>query len=72
MTRSRADANGMVGELTARYYGQRASAGLVITEGTNVSPDAVGSPLTPGIWSAAQVEAWKKVTSAVHAEGARS
>ena len=69
MTRSRADSNGLVGELTVRYYVQRASAGLVITEATNVSPDAVGSPLTPGIWNAEQVEAWKKVTSAVHAAG---
>jgi N-ethylmaleimide reductase len=69
MTRSRADANGLVGELTARYYVQRATAGLLITEATNVSPDAVGSPLTPGIWSDAQVEAWKSVTRAVHAAG---
>ncbi len=69
MTRSRADANGIVGELTVRYYVQRASAGLVITEATNVSPDAVGSPFTPGIWSDAQVDAWRKVTSAVHAAG---
>lgn len=69
MTRSRADAGGVVGELTVRYYVQRATAGLVITEATNVSPEAVGSPFTPGIWSAEQVEAWKKVTSAVHAAG---
>jgi N-ethylmaleimide reductase len=69
MTRSRADANGLVGELTARYYVQRATAGLLITEATNVSPDAVGSPLTPGIWSDAQVEAWRSVTRAVHAAG---
>jgi N-ethylmaleimide reductase len=69
MTRSRADASGLVGELTVQYYVQRASAGLLITEATNVSPDAVGSPFTPGIWNDAQVEAWKKVTSAVHAEG---
>ena len=69
MTRSRADTAGLVGELTVRYYVQRATAGLIITEATNVSADAVGSPLTPGIWNAAQVEAWKHVTSAVHAEG---
>ncbi len=69
MTRSRADAAGIVGESTVRYYVQRATAGLIITEATNVSADAVGSPRTPGIWSDAQVEAWKKVTSAVHAEG---
>ena len=69
MTRSRADAQGIVGERTVRYYAQRATAGLLITEATNVSPDAVGSPYTPGIWSAAQVDAWKAVTRAVHAEG---
>ncbi len=69
MTRSRADGDGIVGDATVRYYAQRATAGLLITEATNVSPDAVGSPLTPGIWNGAQVEAWKKVTSAVHAEG---
>jgi N-ethylmaleimide reductase len=69
MTRSRADMAGIVGDMTVRYYLQRATAGLLITEATNVSPDAVGSPMTPGIWNEAQVEAWKKVTSAVHAEG---
>lgn len=69
MTRSRADAEGVVGERTARYYVQRATAGLLLTEATNVSPDAVGSPLTPGIWTDAQLEAWRRVTSAVHAEG---
>jgi N-ethylmaleimide reductase len=69
MTRSRADSSGVVGELTVQYYDQRASAGLIITEATNISPDAVGSPSTPGIWNAAQVEAWKHVTSAVHARG---
>jgi N-ethylmaleimide reductase len=69
MTRSRADMAGVVGEMTVRYYLQRATAGLIITEATNVSAVAVGSPMTPGIWSSAQVEAWKKVTSAVHAEG---
>ncbi len=69
MTRSRADMAGIVGDMTVRYYVQRATAGLLITEATNVSPDAVGSPLTPGIWNDAQVVAWRKVTSAVHAEG---
>ena len=69
MTRSRADAAGVVGDATVRYYVQRASAGLLVTEATNVSPDALGNPMTPGIWSAEQVEAWKKVTSAVHAAG---
>ena len=69
MTRSRADAAGVVGEMTVRYYVQRATAGLLITEATNISAEAKGNPMTPGIWSDAQVEAWRKVTSAVHAAG---
>jgi len=69
MTRNRADAAGVVGELTVRYYEQRASAGLIITEATNISEDAKGYPMTPGIWSPEQVEGWKKVTGAVHAAG---
>lgn len=69
MTRSRADADGIIGDLTVKYYVQRATAGLIITEATNISPEAKGSPMTPGIWSSEQVEAWKKVTSAVHAAG---
>ena len=69
MTRSRADQNGVVGELTARYYTQRATAGLIITEATNISTDAIGSPFTPGIWSEAQVEGWARVTGAVRAAG---
>ena len=69
MTRNRADARGVVGAATVRYYAQRATAGLVITEATNISEEAKGHPMTPGIWSAEQVEAWKAVTSAVHAAG---
>ena len=69
MTRNRADASGGVGELTVRYYVQRATAGLIITEATNISADAKGYPMTPGIWSDAQVEAWQQVTRAVHAVG---
>ena len=69
MTRNRVNAEGLVGELTQRYYAQRASAGLIITEATNISPEAKGYPMTPGIWSTEQMEAWKKVTSAVHASG---
>ncbi|MBK9033244.1 MAG: alkene reductase [Myxococcales bacterium] len=71
MTRSRADADGRVGALQATYYQQRASAGLIISEGVNVSRDAIGSPLTPGLFDAAQVEAWRGVTAAVHAAGGR-
>jgi N-ethylmaleimide reductase len=69
MTRSRADALGVVGELTARYYAQRATAGLIISEAMNISEDALGSPMTPGIWNEAQVGAWRRVTEAVHAAG---
>jgi N-ethylmaleimide reductase len=69
MTRSRADADGVPSELTVTYYAQRASAGLIITEG--VFPSAIGKGYvhTPGIETAAQVAAWKKVTDAVHAKG---
>lgn len=71
MTRSRANQMGEVGELTVLYYAQRASAGLLISEGINISPDALGSPFTPSIYTKAQVEAWKKVTAAVHAKGGK-
>jgi N-ethylmaleimide reductase len=69
MTRNRADAAGVIGAMTVRYYAQRANAGLVITEAVNISAEAKGYPMTPGIWSAEQVEAWKAVTRAVHAAG---
>jgi N-ethylmaleimide reductase len=66
LTRSRSDAEGLVPAYAADYYGQRADAGLVITEATNISPGAVGYAFTPGIWSDAQVEAWRPVVNAVH------
>lgn len=66
MTRSRADFNGIVGNSTVVYYTQRASAGLLISEAINISKQAAGSPLTPGIYTQDQIEAWKKVTAAVH------
>jgi N-ethylmaleimide reductase len=66
MTRSRANMEGVVGESTVLYYTQRASAGLIISEGINISPQAQGSPLTPGIYTREQIEAWKRVTQAVH------
>lgn len=68
MTRSRASNEGNVptDELHGLYYEQRASAGLIITEGSQVSPAAVGYINTPGIYSDAQVEGWKKVTERVH------
>ena len=69
MTRSRADTDGIVGDLTAEYYAQRASAGLILSEAVNISADALGSPLTPGLFTAAQIAAWKKVTAAAHAKG---
>jgi 2,4-dienoyl-CoA reductase-like NADH-dependent reductase (Old Yellow Enzyme family) len=57
--------------LMAEYYRQRASAGLIISEATSVSPMGVGYPDTPGIWSDAQVEGWRLVTNAVHGEGGK-
>jgi len=71
MTRSRADDAGVQSELAVTYYAQRAEAGLIVTEG--VFPDAAGKGYvrTPGIATATQVEAWKRVTAAVHARGGR-
>jgi N-ethylmaleimide reductase len=71
MTRSRADDAGVPGELTALYYAQRASAGLIISEG--VFPTAMGKGYvrTPGIETEAQVAGWRRVTDAVHAQGGR-
>jgi N-ethylmaleimide reductase len=71
MTRSRAQAGGVPSELNAKYYAQRASAGLIVTEATQVSPQGVGYVHTPGIHSPEQVAGWKKVTDAVHAKGGR-
>jgi N-ethylmaleimide reductase len=66
MTRCRAIAGNVPGPLSVTYYGQRASAGLIITEGSQVSPKGVGYDRTPGIYSLDQVEGWKNVTRAVH------
>ncbi|MCB2406552.1 alkene reductase [Hymenobacter lucidus] len=72
MTRSRADNDGNVPtDSTVKYYEQRASAGLIISEGTQISAQGVGYVSTPGIYSEAQVAGWKKVTAAVHAAGGR-
>ena len=71
MTRSRAGAGHVPTALTATYYEQRASAGLIITEGAQISPEGVGYPSTPGIHSDEQVAAWRRVTSAVHARGGK-
>jgi N-ethylmaleimide reductase len=65
MTRSRAPEH-LATELMATYYSQRASAGLIITEGTQISPQGIGYIFTPGIHSAEQAQAWKQVTEAVH------
>jgi N-ethylmaleimide reductase len=71
MTRSRAiDAN-VPNALMAEYYGQRASAGLIVTEGTSPSPNGLGYPRIPGLFNAAQVQGWKLVTDAVHAKGGK-
>jgi N-ethylmaleimide reductase len=69
MTRSRASFEGVVGESTVTYYTQRSSAGLIITEAINISAQATGSPMTPGIYTDEQIAAWKKVTEAVHEKG---
>jgi N-ethylmaleimide reductase len=71
MTRNRAGPGNVPGPLNATYYAQRASAGLIVSEATQVSPQGVGYPGTPGIHSAEQVEGWKLVTAAVHAAGGR-
>src|SRR6476646_4072091 len=71
MTRSRALGN-VPNDLMVEYYKQRASsAGLIITEGTSPSPNGLGYPRVPGIFSAAQVAGWKKITDAVHSKGAK-
>lgn len=71
MTRSRADDNGVQPQIAVEYYAQRSSAGLIITEATNISAMAKGYVRTPGIYTAEQIEAWRKVTEAVHAEGGK-
>lgn len=71
MTRSRADDDGVPSDLVALYYSQRASAGLIITEGVFPSVMGKGYVRTPGIATDAQVNAWKKVTEAVHTNGGR-
>ncbi|WP_321924660.1 alkene reductase [Paraburkholderia guartelaensis] len=71
LTRCRAFADGVPGPLTVEHYAQRASAGLIITEGVNISPSARGYDLTPGLYTDEQVEGWRRVTQAVHARGGR-
>lgn len=71
MTRSRAQYDGTPGELAAEYYAQRASVGLIVTEGTQPSDDGQGYLTTPGIYTDAHVAGWKETTNAVHAQGGR-
>src|SRR5678809_1762552 len=71
MTRSRADDDGVQPIYAAEYYRQRASAGLIITEATNVSPMAKGYVRTPGIYTPEQIESWRAVTQAVHSRGGK-
>ena len=72
LTRARAGADRIPNAMMAEYYAQRASAGLILSEATSVTPMGVGYADTPGIWNDAQVEGWKLVTKAVHDAGGRS
>lgn len=71
LTRNRAGAGLVPSEHAATYYSQRASAGLLITEATQISPQAQGYQDTPGLYTPAQIEGWREVTDAVHAQGGR-
>jgi N-ethylmaleimide reductase len=70
MTRSRAEGN-IPNALMAEYYGQRAAAGLIITEGTSPSPNGLGYPRIPGLFNQAHVKGWRLVTDAVHGKGGK-
>ena len=71
MTRNRAAKGAVPQEMNVEYYRQRATAGLIITEAAQVSPEGVGYPGTPGIYNDEQVAGWHKITDAVHEEGSR-
>jgi 2,4-dienoyl-CoA reductase-like NADH-dependent reductase (Old Yellow Enzyme family) len=71
LARCRASEGRVPNLLMAEYYRQRASAGLILSEATAVTPMRVGYPNTPGIWSDEQTEGWRLVTDAVHKEGGR-
>src|SRR5262249_12734179 len=71
MTRNRAGQGNVPTELMATYYAQRASAGLIVTEASQISPQGVGYPATPGIHSDEQVAGWKQVTEGVHKSGGK-
>ena len=71
LTRNRATMEGVPQDINVKYYEQRASAGLIITEATPISPMGHGYPLLPGIYTDAQIAGWKKITDAVHAKGGK-
>lgn len=71
LTRSRAVDNNTPNSLMATYYAQRATAGLIVTEGTSPSPNGLGYARIPGLFNEAQVQGWKRVTDAVHAKGGK-
>ena len=71
LTRGRSDKDAVPSDLMVDYYTQRASAGLIISEATGISREGLGWPFAPGLWTDAQVAAWKPVTAAVHAAGGR-
>lgn len=71
MTRSRADDAGVQPDYAADYYAQRVSAGLIISEATNISPMAKGYVRTPGIYTPEQIESWRKIVDAVHAQNGK-
>jgi len=71
LTRMRTLAHRVPGPITKEYYVQRASAGLIFTEATSVSPQGVGYPNTPGIWSKEQIAAWRGITDAVNQAGGK-
>ncbi len=71
LTRNRAAAGNVPTPLMAEYYAQRAAAGLLISEATQVTPEGQGYEATPGIHSPEQIEGWRAVTRAVHAQGGR-
>lgn len=71
MTRARAGKDGVPKAMHAEYYAQRAGAGLIVTEGVNISAQGRGYAGTPGIWTEAQTEGWSKVTEAVHRAGGK-
>lgn len=71
MTRNRADTENKPGTMIVEYYRQRATAGLIITEGSQITPQGAGYPGTPGIYSEEQITGWKKVTDAVHESGGK-